>query len=64
MAEGEKFNLDEVEAHKFEPAETKREKFAADEGDDDVEGHKHEPTLGEKFNAPADEDDDVEAHKH
>lgn len=73
MAEArKKFNRpadegDEVEGHKFEPTEAKREKFQApaDEGGDAVEGHKFEPTEAkrEKFNDAGGEVDDVEAHK-
>ena len=50
---------DEVEGHKFDPAEAKHDKFESD-SDDDVEAHKHEPAIGEKF---ASEDGDLDKHK-
>jgi hypothetical protein len=51
---------DEVEGHKFDPAEAKHDKFESGEGDD-VEAHKFEPAA-DKFNT-SDGDGDLDKHK-
>jgi hypothetical protein len=50
---------DEVEGHKFDPAEAKHDKFETD--DDDVEAHKYEPDA-DKFNS-SDGEGDLDKHK-
>jgi hypothetical protein len=50
---------DEVEGHKFDPAEAKHDKFETD--DEDVEAHKYEPDA-DKFNS-SDGEGDLDKHK-